>query len=67
MAYSRKHGALPAGDMAALRQHGLSEVHPGDCPCRRCRRRRAALARRASPRYGQQAVPPELLGSEQES
>lgn len=30
MAYGRKFGVLPAGGMAALRQTGLSEVHPGD-------------------------------------
>ena len=33
---------------------GRTEVHPDGCDCRRCRRTRAAQARRKTPRYGQQ-------------
>jgi hypothetical protein len=40
--------------MAAARQAGmLHDSHPDECPCRKCRRMRAAVARRQKPRYGQ--------------
>jgi hypothetical protein len=49
-----KHSVYPAGkSMSAARQTGMFEVHPADCPCRKCRRATTARARRAKPRYGQ--------------
>ena len=38
---------------AGLRQTGTFEWHPDECGCRKCRRARAAQARRSAPRYGQ--------------
>jgi hypothetical protein len=49
-----KHAARVAGKQKqALRQTGSFEWHPDECGCRKCRRMRAALTRRAVPRYGQ--------------
>ena len=49
-----KYGARVSGkDKAALRQTGKFEWHPDACECRKCRRARAAQARRQAPRYGQ--------------
>jgi hypothetical protein len=59
MAYGAKGGGQVAGDrQAALRERGMSETHPAACACRKCRRARAAQARRAEPRYGQAPIPP---------
>jgi hypothetical protein len=52
-----KYGVHPAGDMTAVRQTGTSEWHRDLCPCRKCRRKRAAVARRQKPRYGQNQLP----------
>jgi hypothetical protein len=54
MSQPRKaRGAITAGPKEGLRAMGTSEWHPEDCPCRKCRRMRAAVARRRVPRYGQ--------------
>jgi hypothetical protein len=66
MASTRKNGAIPAGDKSALRQHGQSEWHPGGCECRKCRRMRAAVARREKPRYGQDTLPADLIREDEE-
>ena len=35
--------------LQSVRQAGEWFSHPGDCPCRKCRRARKALARRVKP------------------
>ena len=53
---SRKGSAVPANPHGQALMGRLSELHPEECECRKCRRMRAAVARRAVPRYGQQAT-----------
>jgi hypothetical protein len=61
-----KYAVHPVGDKQGLRQTGQFEVHPEECGCRKCRRSRAARARRVKLRYGQSPVPSDDAAAEGE-